>query len=138
MNIIFYTDGGSLNNPGQAASAFLLYKDGKILKSFSRRIGVATNNTAEYMALIFALEEVVKMADSIDWSTVQQITAISDSQLMVNQLNGAYKIKHPEIRKYVEKIKKLTSCLSVPVIHVHVLREKNQEADALVKEALGR
>ena len=138
MQITIFTDGGSLNNPGPAASAFLIYKDGVLLKSSYKSLGTATNNVAEYNGLILALEELIKISDSIDWLHVQKITAISDSQLMVCQLNGEYKVKNRDIRTLVDKVQKLKAKIPFPVIHTHVLREKNSEADSLVKKALGR
>lgn len=138
MEIVIHTDGGALNNPGEAAVSYLIHLDGKLLASFASKIGRATNNTAEYKALILALQKVKKLSDSINWSRVQKITAISDSELMVRQLNGVYKAKHPEMKKYVEVVASLKDTLPVPVVHVHVLREENGDADDLVKKALGR
>lgn len=138
MHITIFTDGGSLNNPGPAASAFLIYKDGFLLKSSYKKLGTATNNVAEYNGLIMALEELIKISDSINWADVQKITTISDSQLMVNQLNGEYKIKNHDIRTLANKVNALKTQIPVSVLHTHVLREKNEEADALVKKALGR
>lgn len=138
MQITIFTDGGSLNNPGPAASAFLIYKDGVLLKSSYKNLGTATNNVAEYNGLILALEELIKLSDSIRWVDVQKITAISDSQLMVNQLNGEYKIKNHDIRALADRVNALKAQIPVSIQHAHVLREKNEEADALVKKALGR
>lgn len=138
MNITVYTDGGSLNNPGPAAIAFIIYRDRNKVASLSKAIGVATNNTAEYKALIAALEKILELSDSIKLASVQKITTISDSELMVRQLNGIYKVKKPDIKGYIDQIRVLKSRISVPFEHTHVLREKNTEADALVKQALGR
>lgn len=133
MNLSIYTDGGSLNNPGQAASAFLVSGDGKLLYKEGRAIGIATNNIAEYTALIRALEWVKQ-----NRGMFHSIHVISDSQLMIRQVNGEYKVKDTGIKKLHSQVKLLEMELGLPISYTHVLREKNKEADALVKQALGR
>ena len=128
MQLKIYTDGGSLNNPGKAASAFLVYKDGKLLHKHKEKIGIASNNVAEYTALIRALEYV--------YTQVKSLQVISDSQLMVRQVNGLYKVKNADIKPLHTRVKMLEMQIGLPISYTHVLREKNQEADALVKEAL--
>jgi len=137
MNHIIYTDGGSINNPGQAAYAFLIYKNGKLLYKQSERIGIASNNVAEYTALIRALEYINNQVKS-QKSKVKNLLIISDSQLMVNQLIGLYKVKNVDIKPLHSKIKFLEMMLGIPIYYKHVLRDKNKEADSLVKEALER
>ena len=160
--IVVFTDGGSLNNPGKAASAFLIYKDGKLLHKHKERIGIASNNVAEYTALIRALEYVKKLlltrhsgldpesSDILDprflakgqsafggrEDDVQRIHVVSDSLLLVSQVNGVYKVKHANIKPLHSQVKMLEMQIGLPILYTHVLREKNQEADALVKEAL--
>ena len=161
MNLIIHTDGGSLNNPGQAAYAFLIYGDGKLIHKQNERIGIASNNVAEYTALIKALDYVKRkiqnpkikqiknpqyrnhdlkktgsFADTQDDAVSIQV--ISDSLLMVNQVKGIYKVKHPDIKPLHTQVKLLEIELNLPVLYTHVLRGKNEEADALVKEALGK
>lgn len=135
MQLKIYTDGGSLNNPGQAASAFLIYGDGKLLHKHKEKIGIASNNVAEYTALIKALEYI---KDYVSRYTlhVTQIEIISDSLLLVSQVNGLYKVKHANIKPLHSRVKMLEMEIGLPISYTHVLREKNQEADALVKEAL--
>ncbi len=138
MNITVYTDGGSLNNPGEAATAFLIYKDSKEISSSGKKIGIATNNTAEYKALIFALERLIQLSDSNVLRGVQKISAFSDSELMIRQINGEYKVKHPEIKILYAELQNLKEKLAIPVIHIYTPRENNTAADALVKKTLGR
>ena len=137
MNLTIYTDGGSLNNPGQAAYGFLIYDGKKQVYTQNERIGIASNNVAEYTALIRALEFV---RDTIQKSKVPAtgLSIISDSLLMVNQVNGLYKVKNVDIKPLHSKIKMLEMELGLPMSYKHVLRDKNTEADALVKEALGK
>ncbi len=137
MELTIYTDGGSLNNPGPAASAYLIYRSGLLLHKQGVAIGVATNNEAEYTALIMALE---KARDIITGSEVKitSIKVISDSELMIKQLNGLYKVKHAVMREKIMRVRVLEGEINMPIVYTHVLRENNTEADALVKKALGR
>ena len=137
MHLTIYTDGGSLNNPGKAASAFLIYKDGKLLHKDSGVIGIASNNVAEYTALILALGYVYTQVKS-EKLKVKSLQVISDSQLMVRQVNGLYKVKHADIKPLHSRVKMLEMEIGLPISYTHVLREKNQEADKLVKTALKR
>ena len=135
MHLTIYTDGGSLNNPGKAASAFVVYKDGKFFHKHKEKIGIASNNVAEYTALIKALEYLKKYVSRYTLH-VTRIDIISDSQLMVRQVNGLYKVKNADIKPLHTRVKMLEMQIGLPISYTHVLREKNQEADALVKEAL--
>lgn len=133
MTLQIYTDGGSLNNPGQAAIAYVFYLNGKVLLTHSKRIGVATNNVAEYTALIDALTHVKTI---IKQHSIKRIDVFSDSQLMINQLNGLYKVKDAIMREMVMKIRILECDLNIPIKYTHVLREKNETADSLIKKEL--
>lgn len=136
MEIIIYTDGGSLNNPGRAASAFLINSEGKLIYKEGKYIGIASNNVAEYTALVNALTKLNELKKTGLHFT--KVTIFADSQLMINQVNGLYKIKHPDMKYLYMKVKMIESELNVPMVYTHVLREKNAEADALVKQALGQ
>lgn len=130
MLLTLYTDGGSQNNPGNAAISFVIYGDGKLLSQYSKKIGIATNNVAEYTALISALAHVKNM--DLPW--IEEIRCFSDSQLMVRQLNGEYKIKNLPIKILAEQVKKIEAFFKKPVKYVHIPREQNQLADSLVKK----
>src|SRR3989338_8755439 len=130
MELTIFTDGGSINNPGPAAIAYLIYLDGKPLSSFSTKIGINSNNFAEYTALVRALEW-VKQNNAL---SAAKITVFSDSSLMVNQLNGLYKVKNSTIRQFILKIRILEQELNAPIVYKYIPREKNRLADLLVKK----
>lgn len=137
MKLTIYTDGGSLNNPGRAACGFLIYDtDNHLIHKEGLFIGIASNNVAEYTGLVTALEKVKFLVKEGIIKDLQSITCIADSQLMVNQMNGIFKIKHADMRDLYMKVKLLEAELHVPISYNHVLREKNADADALVKQAL--
>ncbi len=137
MKLKIHTDGGSLQNPGQAASAYLIYdKDtDKLVYSHGVAIGIASNNVAEYTALINALEHVLEMQKT---QSVESVQIVADSELMIRQVNGIYKVKNIDMKPLFNKVKMLELSLGIPISYTHVLREHNAEADALVKKALGR
>ncbi len=131
MQLIVHTDGGSLNNPGQAAIGFLLHNNSHLLYQHSEAIGIASNNVAEYTALIRALSYIKN-----NKLCPESIQIVADSQLMIKQMRGEYKVKHPEIRLLYEQVKQLVEEINCPISYTHVLRERNMQADALVKAAL--
>ena len=94
-----YTDGGSRGNPGKAAISFTIYDDkGNKVSEESKFIGIATNNVAEYRALIDALKEASKYCKD-------KISCFSDSELLVRQLNGAYKVKAKHLKELFSELK---------------------------------
>ena len=129
MKLIINTDGLSKGNPGTAAiGATIKDEKGKTLAKISQRIGVTTNNVAEYKALIASLQKAVKMGG-------KQVEIHSDSELMVQQLNGKYKIKAAVLRPlYLEAGQLLGQFESVKIKHMP--REQNTEADRLANQAL--
>lgn len=137
MQIKIYTDGGSLRNPGKAAIGYLIYDDtDTLIARKGEAIGDASNNVAEYTALIKALNHLRHLIQKGELQNVEKISCFADSELMVKQLNGVYKIKHADMRKLAVQVKEQESFLNIPIQYRHVLREKNKEADALVKAAL--
>ncbi|MEX0617242.1 MAG: ribonuclease HI family protein [Candidatus Woykebacteria bacterium] len=134
ITFTIYTDGGSRGNPGPAASACVV-KDsaGKVRVISGKYLGRATNNYAEYQGVVLAYEELAKMP-SIDTTTLI-IKFNLDSKLVVNQLNGLFKIKDPAIREAVVKIKGLENMFS-QVSYTYIPREKNTFADRIVNETL--
>jgi probable phosphoglycerate mutase len=134
MHLTIHTDGGSLNNPGPAACSYIITKDdGSILEKKFIFLGNKTNNFAEYSGVKSALTALLVIKKTLPFS---RLSFISDSLLMVNQLNGVYKIKNADIRVFVFEIRSLEQQLAVPISYKHVLREHNADADALVKECL--
>jgi ribonuclease HI len=138
MQLTIFTDGGSLNNPGQAATGYLIYEGKTLITKKGQAIGIATNNVAEYTGLISALSKVKRMIDEGTITHLDCISCFADSELMVKQLNGLYKVKNPDMRDLLMKVRMLENEINVPIFYTHVLRDKNKQADALVKEALGR
>lgn len=129
MKVVAHTDGGSRGNPGPAAAGFVLEDDaGRTLAARAFFLGETTNNVAEYTALVRALESARQIGAA-------EITVYTDSELMVRQLKGVYKVKSDLIRPLFERVNELRthfqSCLLV-----HVTRDKNTEADRLVNKAL--
>ncbi len=125
-----FTDGGARGNPGPAAYGFVVKRDDQTIKEGFGRIGIATNNVAEYTAVI----EAFKLLES-EFKD-QDLDFFVDSQLVVSQLNGKYKVKNTAIRNLVIKVRELEQSFK-RVTYTHIPREKNKQADALVNLALG-
>lgn len=122
-------DGASRGNPGNAgAGAVIKDGDGRIVRKLKKRLGVTTNNVAEYEALIMGLEAARSMG-------VATVRVFADSELMVKQINGVYKVKSPALTPLYERAKLLTKTFASFKI-MHVFREDNAAADALANEAL--
>ena len=133
--IIVYTDGGSRGNPGPSAIGVVLKKEnGQILKKYSEYIGNATNNEAEYQAAVFALKKIKLLVGKNALKSLK-VEIFSDSELLVNQLEGRYKIINSRIGEYFLKIWNLKIDFKNVLFRL-VPREKNKEADQLVNEAL--
>jgi ribonuclease HI len=123
------TDGGSRGNPGPAAYGYVLEsEDGHVLDARGETIGVATNNVAEYRGLIAGLETAVARG-------VDELEVISDSELLVNQMRGDYKVKNETLRELVAEANALADRLR-KVRYTAVRRERNEVADQLVNDAL--
>ena len=122
-------DGAARGNPGPAAYGILIRRpDGKPHESLGKYIGRTTNNVAEYYALIAALDYAAA-------SGIKRLRVFSDSQLIVNQIKGLYKVKHPDLRPLHERAKKQAAGLESFTIQ-YVPREQNREADELANAAL--
>jgi ribonuclease HI len=127
--LVINTDGGARGNPGPAGSgAVIRDESGKILYEHKEYLGEATNNFAEYIALIRALEAAAKLG-----GTHLQINM--DSELIVKQMQGSYKIKEPSLQKLAQQVIKLKNSFQ-SVRFIHVRREFNKDADRLVNEAI--
>jgi ribonuclease HI len=128
--LIIYTDGASSGNPGPAAiGAVIQDGQGRVISRVSRRIGRATNNQAEYRAIIAALEEAVRLGAG-------KVDIKSDSELVVKQLKGRYRVKKATLRPLYQEVVKLVGALEAFTI-THIPREQNREADRLAGKALG-
>jgi ribonuclease HI len=133
--IIIYTDGGSRGNPGPAAIGIVFCNErNQIIKKYSEYLGEMTNNEAEYQAVIFALEK-FKALFGKKLAKSTEIELKSDSELLIRQLNGEYKILDEKIQPLFLKIWNLR--LDFKKLKFKLIpREKNQEADRLVNETL--
>jgi ribonuclease HI len=130
--LLIYCDGGARGNPGPAAIGAVVLDPSTSpptrLATVSENIGVATNNVAEYRALIAALEAAREFP-------ARRVRIRADSQLIVRQLEGSYRVKQPHLRPHFERAKALLAEYD-DVDLAHVRREENAEADALVNAAL--
>lgn len=131
--IIIYTDGGSRGNPGPAALGVVVRYQGE-QKEYGEYIGRTTNNVAEYSALIFALKKVKQLVGAKAAKNTE-IEVRMDSELVVRQMLGRYRIQEAELQKLFMEIWNLRVELG-DVLFVHVPREQNKDADRLVNEAL--
>jgi ribonuclease HI len=129
VKAMLYADGGSRGNPGPAAYGAVLFDvDGETLREVSEFLGIATNNVAEWSGLIAGLEAALELG-------VDEIEVRLDSELVVRQLSGAYRVKQPHLIPLHAKAKSLLR--RFPHSHVaHVRRELNKEADKLVNQVL--
>jgi ribonuclease HI len=126
-----YTDGGARGNPGPAAAAFVLEADdGTVLDARGETIGVATNNVAEYRALLAGLARAVEAG-------VDELEVVSDSELLVKQMRGEYKVKNRALQELSLEAARLGRGIG-KVSYRAVRREHNELADRLVNEALDR
>jgi ribonuclease HI len=132
-NLKVFTDGGSKGNPGPASIGGVFYIDNKKIFQFNQSIGIATNNDAEYQALIYALEEIKKQKEKlVNDFKVERMDFYSDSRLLVNQVKGFFKVKNGKIKEYILKIRSLEQEINFPISYHQIPREKNKEADRLV------
>lgn len=130
MNIIAYIDGSSKGNPGEAGYGLVIRDDsGTILKKIGKYIGHATNNVAEYNGLIGCLEYAQEISAA-------RVEVFSDSELLVNQMNGKYKIKKPHLQILYNKIQNMLDVSNIDLSISHIPREQNNEADGLARQAV--
>ena len=131
-----HTDGGSRGNPGPAAIGVVIEGPEIGKKGYGEHIGETTNNEAEYQAVIFALKKLKSLIGG-EKASKSEVQVIADSELVVKQLSGEYKIKDEKIKNFFIEIWNLKLDFG-KVEFKHVLRGKNEEADRLVNEALDR
>jgi ribonuclease HI len=123
------TDGGARGNPGPAAYAYVLEaEDGTVLAAHGEAIGTATNNVAEYRALVEGLRKALELA-------VDEVEVVSDSELVVKQMRGEYRVKNEALQRLSVEAGRLARQLR-KVTYTAVRREHNELADRLVNEAL--
>jgi ribonuclease HI len=127
--VVVNVDGGARGNPGPAAiAAVISTPSGKVIEQRGERIGVATNNVAEYRALLLGLERARELG-------AREIELVGDSELVVRQVNGEYKVKHADLRPLRNRVVAALEDFEEWSIR-HVRREENAAADELVNAAL--
>ena len=129
--VIAYTDGASRGNPGPAAiGAVLKDTKGNLLASISQRIGTTTNNQAEYRAVIAALQKAIRLG-------AREVELRADSELVVKQINGKYRVKKAALRPLYQEVVKLIGSLD-SFKAVSIPRAQNSDADSLANRAFGK
>lgn len=133
MTLTIHTDGGSRGNPGQAAVGVVVLQNGTVIAELKKSIGVATNNEAEYAAVLHSLSWLHTEATHLSPS---EIIWKLDSKLVVEQLSKNWKIKEPRMMELAKKCWAELQTVGCPYRFVHVPRAENKDADALVNQAL--
>lgn len=136
MNINVYTDGGSRGNPGHSGYGLAIYDDDqKIIFTDSQYLGIKTNNEAEYAGLIGALNWI---NDNQEKLKISKINFYADSQLMIRQMQGIYKVKAPNLIPIFHQAQGLINLISSPIVFKDVRRDFNKLADQLANSAMDR
>ena len=126
---VIWVDGAARGNPGPAAiGATIKDEQGRLITTISRRIGTTTNNQAEYRAIIAALEEAIKLG-------ARHVKLNSDSELVVRQITGRYRVKNAALKPLYQQVKQLQG-LTESFTITHIPRQQNTEADKLTNAAL--
>jgi ribonuclease HI len=128
MELTIFTDGASRNNPGEAGAGVFILHDGKPLEKIARYLGKTTNNIAEYRAAIIGLEHAVSAGAS-------KVRLFADSELLVKQLNGQYKVKNEGLKPLHTRAKELITRIGSVEVQ-YIPRAQNKEADALANKAI--
>jgi len=126
--LTIYVDGASKGNPGKAGIGIVFFCEGKKIKEYSQHIGVTTNNVAEYMAVVFAMQEALIMR-------VENIAVFTDSELIANQIQGIYKVRDNNLFRLYKQVQHLKGGFKKFNI-THIERANNKEADKLASESL--
>ncbi len=128
MKLTIYTDGASRNNPGEAGAGVFSLRDNEPIEKIARYLGTTTNNIAEYTAAIIGLEHAVRLGAS-------SVKLNADSELLVKQLNGQYKVKNEGLKPLHARAKELIARIGSVEVQ-YIPREKNKDADALANKAI--
>lgn len=134
MRLSIYTDGGSRGNPGHSGYGFAVFDNhDNLVHQASQYLGIKTNNEAEYQGLLSALTWLQTYSQT---NTITSADFFMDSELIVRQLQGDYKVKAANLLPIFSQVKKVLSCLNFPINFIHVLRHKNKLADQLANLAM--
>lgn len=139
QKIYIYTDGGARGNPGPSSYGFVIYNN-KMEEIFtgSQYLGIATNNQAEYRGVLGALNFIYSICEENKFETIPEIHFFLDSKLIVEQMNGRYKIKSDNLKTIYWQIREIILKLGGKIVFEHIPREKNKVADKLVNEEIDR
>lgn len=138
-NLNIFTDGGARGNPGRAAIGGVIKTETAVLLAqISKPIGTSTNNEAEYLALLSALDLISINLDKFKINKDTILKFYSDSSLLVNQVNGIFKVKNSRMREFILRVRTYESQIPGKIIYNLIPREKNLEADFLVNQALDK
>ena len=132
MSLVIYSDGGSRGNPGPSAYAMVVTRDGEIIYEHTEFLGINTNNYAEYNGLIAGIRKALELGDD-------EVEFIMDSELVIKQMRGEYKVKSPNIMDLHMEAKRLSS--SIPQVTFTHVRRSNpmvSRADALLNAEMDR
>jgi len=129
MNYKVYTDGASKGNPGPAGAGGVIYDaEGSVIAEVTHYLGVTTNNVAEYTALLLTLEQAILLG-------IKHVDVFMDSKLVVEQMNGRWKIKNPVLKEINNKLKILLPKFQ-SISFTHIYRDLNTYADNLANKAI--
>lgn len=133
--ITIFTDGGARGNPGPAGAGAAIFQDSKEIAHVSKFLGIQTNNWAEYEALILALEATMK---ALGTPVREAVTVKMDSELIVKQMKGEYKVKNLHLKEKYQHVCLLIEKSFPRISFVHVRRELNKRADELANDAMDK
>lgn len=128
MELTIFTDGASRNNPGEAGAGVYILRDGAPLDRIARYLGTTTNNVAEYRAAIIGLERAANLG-------ARAVRLFADSELLVKQINGQYKVKNEGLKPLHARVRELITAIGKVEVN-YIPRERNKEADALANKAI--
>lgn len=132
-----FTDGGARGNPGPSAiGVYMEDENRKKIAGFGKAIGIATNNVAEYKAVIEALTRIIEIKK--DLAKNAKIYFFLDSKLICSQIIGIFKVKNADLRNLLFDVRNREAQINFPVFYKHIPREQNSKADEFVNEALDR
>ncbi|MDD2487408.1 MAG: ribonuclease HI family protein [Candidatus Gracilibacteria bacterium] len=132
MILKVYTDGGARGNPGSAGlGVYIIDEKGTPVEKRYKSLGVKTNNQAEYLGALNGIQRAIELG-------AKEIELYMDSQLVVNQLSGIFKMKNPELKEIKFEIDKMINAWGGKISFIHIPREKNKEADRLSNIAMDK
>lgn len=132
-----FTDGGARGNPGPSAiGVYVADERNRKIAGFGKTIGIGTNNVAEYMAVVAALDWVIE--NKRNFSADTEAHFFLDSKLVCSQIIGIFKVKNPDLRSLLFSVRDREGQINLPIYYKHIPREKNVQADKYVNEALDK